>query len=83
MASLQILELKDRAGALYASLLADPERPYWQVELTAILLAHADIMALLSSDYISCAGDLSALKEKIVSLETRYSELLYRMSDRT
>lgn len=83
MPNLQILELKDRAGALYSSLLADPERPYWQVELTAILLAHADIMALLSSDYISCAGDLSALKEKIVSLETRYSELLYRMSDRT
>lgn len=83
MANLQILELKDRAACLYNSLIADPERPYWQVELTAILLAHVDIMSLLSSDYISCAGDLSGLKEKIVSLETRYSELLYRMSDRT
>lgn len=83
MANSQILELKDRATTLYAALVADPDRPYWQAELTAILLAQADIMALLSSDYISCAGDLSALRERIVSLETRYSDLLYRMSDRT
>jgi len=83
MANSQILELKDRAAALYASLIADPDRPFWQAELTAILLAQADIMALLSSDYISCAGDLTALREKIASLELRYSELLYRMSERT
>lgn len=83
MANSQILELKDRAATLYAALVADPDRPFWQAELTAILLAQADIMALLSSDYISCAGDLSGLRERIVSLETRYSELLYRMSDRT
>ena len=83
MANTQVLELKDRAVSLYASLIADPDRPYWQAELTAILLAQADIMSLLSSDYISCAGDLSALRDRIVSLETRYSELLYRMSDRT
>lgn len=82
MANTQILELKDRAASLYAALVADPDRPYWQAELTAILLAQADIMALLSSDYISCAGDLSALRERIVSLETRYSDLLYRMSER-
>lgn len=83
MANTQILELKDRAASLYAALVADPDRPYWQAELTAILLAQADIMALLSSDYISCAGDLSGLRERIVSLETRFSDLLYRMSDRT
>lgn len=83
MANVQILELKDRAATLYSSLIADPDRPYWQAELTAILLALADIMALLSSDYISCAGDLTALRCKIESLETRYSELLYRLSDCT
>ena len=83
MANSQILELKDRATALHIALIADPDRPYWQAELTAILLAQADIMALLSSDYISCAGDLSGLRERIKSLETRYSELLYRMSERT
>lgn len=83
MANTQILELKDRAAALHMALMADPDRPYWQVELTAILLAQADIMELLSSDYISCVGDLTALREKIASLELRYSELLYRMSDRT
>lgn len=83
MVNSQILELKDRAASLYAALVADPDRPFWQAELTAILLAQADIMSLLSSDYISCAGDLSGLRERIVSLETRYSELLYRMSDRT
>ena len=82
MANSQILELKDRAASLYSSLIADPDRPYWQAELTAILLAQADIMALLSSDYISCAGDLTALREKIASLEVRYSDLLYRMSER-
>lgn len=83
MADSQIIELRDRAASLYAALVADPDRPYWQAELTAILLAQADIVALLSSDYISCAGDLSGLRERIKSLETRYSELLYRMSDRT
>ena len=83
MANSQILELQDRASALYTALIADPDRPYWQAELTAILLAQSDIMALLSSDYISCAGDLTALREKIASLELRYSELLYRMSERT
>lgn len=83
MPNTQIIELKDRAASLYAALIADPDRPFWQAELTAILLAQADIMALLSSDYISCAGDLTALKERIVSLETRYSDLLYRMSERT
>ena len=83
MAYSQVLELKDRVASLYTSLIADPDRPYWQAELTAILLAQADLMSLLSSDYISCAGDLSALRDRIVSLETRYSELLYRMSDRT
>ena len=83
MADSQILELRNRAASLYAALVADPDRPYWQVELTAILLAQADIVALLSSDYISFAGDLSGLRESIKSLETRYSELLYLMSDRT
>lgn len=83
MANSQIQDLQARAAALHMALIADPDRPYWQAELTAILLAQSDIMALLSSDYISCAGDLTALREKIASLETRYSELLYRMSDRT
>ena len=83
MANVQIIELRDRASALYNALIADPDRPYWQAELTAILLAQADIMALLSSDYISCAGDLSGVRERITSLETRYSELLYRRSERT
>ena len=82
MANPQVHELQARAAALHASLMADPDRPFWQAELTAILLAQADIMALLSSDYISFAGDLSALREKIASLELRYSELLYRMSER-
>ena len=83
MAKAQIDELRNRAAVLYESLIADPDRPYWQAELTAILLAQADLMSLLSSDYISCAGDLSGVRERLVSLETRYSELLYRMSDRT
>lgn len=83
MAINQIYELRERAASLNAALIADPDRPYWQAELTAILLALADVMSLLSSDYISCTGDLSGLKDRLVSLENRYSELLYRMSDRT
>lgn len=82
-ADVSISEIKDRALSLYEALISDPDRPYWQVELTAIVLAHADIMSLLSSDFISSCGDLSALKERITSLETRYSDLLYRMASRT
>lgn len=82
MSNTQINDLKERALSLYDALFSDPDRPYWQVELTAILLASVEYMSLLSSDFISYAGDLSALRECIVSLETRYSDLLYRMSDR-
>lgn len=82
MVNSQIFELRDRAAALNAALVADPDRPYWQAELTAIMLALADILSLLSSDCISCAGDLSGVKDRLVLLESRYSELLYRMSDR-
>lgn len=76
-------ELKDRALALYDALMLDPERPYWQVELTAIVLAHADIMSFLSSDISSSVGDLSKIQDRIKSLETRYSELLYKMAGRS
>ena len=63
MANIQILELKDRAASLYAALVADPDRPYWQAELTAILLAQADIMALLSSDAIPLVPRTEMLRE--------------------
>ena len=82
MANAQIYELRERAASLNAALVADPDRPHWQAELTAILLDLADIISLLSSDYISCAGDLSGVLEVLVSLENRHSDLRCRMSER-
>lgn len=82
MSNSQLLDLRGRAGQLCDAMLHDPERPYWQAEFVRILTEMLEIMDLLANDYLSCAGDLSGLKDRIGSLEARYSELLYRMSDR-
>ena len=82
MSMSQLIDLRGRAGQLCDAMLQDPDRPYWQAEFVRILTELAEIMDLISNDYLSCAGDLSGLKDRVGSLESRYSELLYRMSDR-
>ena len=82
MSKSQLIDLRGRAGQLCDAILCDPERPYWQVEFIRILDELAMVTELLADDYLSCAGDLSGLKDRVGSLEARYSELLYRMSDR-
>ena len=78
----QLIDLRGRAGELCDSILSDPNRPYWQVEFIRILEELSAVTELLANDYLSCVGDLSGLKDRVGSLESRYSELLYRMSDR-
>lgn len=82
MSKSQLIDLRGRVGQLCEAMLRDPERPYWQAEFVRILTELAEITDLIANDYLSCAGDLSGLKDRVGSLETRYSELLYRMSDR-
>ena len=82
MDDIRLLELKQRAVSLYDSLMNDPDRPFWQVELTAIVLNHAEIMNVLASDLVSSVADLQALKTKLDSVQLRYSELLYKMSEK-
>lgn len=79
----QLNELRQRAAGLYESLCLDPERPYWQIELTAIVSGLSDAIMILTSDAAASGVDLNAVQHSLVSLETRYSELLYRMKDRS
>lgn len=76
-------ELRQRALKLYDSLCMDPERPYWQIELTAIVFGLSDSIMVLTSDAAASGMDLNAVQHSLTSLETRYSELLYRMKDRS
>lgn len=79
----QLVELRQRAMKLYGSLCDDPDRPYWQAELTSIVFGLVDVVMILTSDAAASSVDLKNMQQSITSLETRYSELLYRMSDRS
>ena len=79
----QLSELRRRAMKLYGSLCDDPDRPYWQAELTSIVFNLVDVVMILTSDAAASGLDLKNMQQSITSLETRYSELLYRMSERS
>lgn len=82
MDGINISELKQRTISLYDAMIADPDRPFWQAELTACVLNLAEVMSFLSSDLAATAGDLESIKKRLDSLEHRYSQLLYKMAER-
>lgn len=82
MVEVNLKDLQSRSLSLYDAMIADPNRPYWQAELTRCVVELSDLMTILASDLASSVSDLEALLKRIESLEHRYSELLYRMSQK-
>ena len=78
----RLIDLRGRAGDLAESLLHDPNRPFWQAEIVRILCDLTDILDALASDQISSDAVCADLSQRLASVETRYSDLLYRMSER-
>lgn len=68
--------LVERSKALSNRMMSDIERPWYLVEFTSIL----SDLSLLIVDIVKRQGEFSVMEQKIGSLETRYSELLYRLS---
>ena len=71
----------DRCEALLGKL-SHPATPYWVVELVAILSDLELALHAIESAKDDSAGCIALLAARVTSLETRYSELLYRMSER-
>lgn len=69
--------LVERSKELSNRMMSDIERPWYLVEFTSIL---SDLSSLIVS-IVKRQGELSALEQVISSLEHRYSELLYKLSD--
>lgn len=69
--------LVERSRELSNRMMSDLERPWYLVEFTSIL----NDLSVLIVDIVKRQGDFPAMEQKITALETRYSELLYTLSD--
>lgn len=75
--------LRDRCATLYSRMANFPDRPSWQLEALAIVVQLAELLALLDSQLATTTLNLDGISQRVQSLETKYSELLYHLSTRT
>lgn len=75
--------MKDNVKALVARsrelsnrMMSDVNRPWHLIEFTSILTELSELIVVI----VQRQNDVSTIEDKISSLETRYSELLYRLS---
>lgn len=76
----RLVLLSKRVRHIYEALYADPNRPFWQMELISIATEFADVVEVLYSTSISSADTCASIEKRVSLLETRYSELLYHLS---
>lgn len=74
-------DLQARCSKLLDTMANDPERPAWQLELVRITLESLSTAAILQQSNKRTGKSYAELLTKVESLELRYSELLYRLSD--
>lgn len=74
-------DLQARCSKLLDTMANDPERPAWQLELVRITLEGLSTAAILQQSHKRTGKSYAELLTKVESLELRYSELLYRLSD--
>lgn len=79
MASFDII--KDRASALLDKLANDPDRPYWEIELVRITMEALVIASAAQQQNKLNKNSYAELLTRVERLETRYSELLYKLSE--
>ena len=74
-------DLQARCAKLLDTMANDPERPAWQLELVRIALEGLSTAAILQQSSKRSSKSYAELLTKVESLEYRYSEVLYRLSD--
>lgn len=74
-------DLQARCASLLDVMANDPDRPYWQLELVRITLESVAAAALLSQSHKKTDKSYAEMLCKVESLEKRYSELLYKLSE--
>lgn len=74
-------DLQARCAKLLDTLANDPERPAWQLELVRITLESLSTAAILQQSDKRSNKSYAKLLTKVESLEQRYSDLLYRLSE--
>lgn len=73
-------ELGVRCSKLLDAMLNDPDRPAWQLELARVTAECVSTCAILRIEHKKTQKSYAELLTKVESLESRYSELLYRLS---
>lgn len=74
-------DLQARCAKLLDTMANDPERPAWQLELVRITLEGLSTAAILQQSGKCSSKSYAELLTKVESLEHRYSDVLYRLSD--
>ena len=74
-------DLQARCAKLLDTMANDPERPAWQLELVRITLEGLSTAAILQQSSKRSGKSYAELLTKVESLEHRYSDVLYRLSD--
>ena len=75
----RLTDVKDRSADLLSKMMESPDRPFWQVEMMSILSDTILILSELDSSIPATSSLLSSYENRISSLETRYSQLLYHI----
>lgn len=78
----RVESLKLRCSTLYDRMGYNPDRSHWEMEFLSILMQLADILSILDNHLSVTSVNLEDISNRVASLEVRYSELLYRISDR-
>lgn len=76
----RIEALCSRCSGLYDRMRHNPDRPFWEIEYLSILVQLSELFALLDSKLATTALNLDDISKRVSSLETRYSELLFKIS---
>lgn len=74
-------KLGARCSKLLDTMANDPDRPAWQLELVRITLESLSTAAILRQSHKKTDKSYAELLRKVESLERRYSELLFRLSE--
>lgn len=75
----RLTDVKDRSADLLSKMMESPDRPFWQVEMMSILCDTLLILSELDTSIPATSSLLSSYENRISSLETRYSQLLYHI----
>lgn len=74
-------DLAMRCHKLLDTMANDPDRPAWELELVRITMESLTLAAIVNKQHQKTDKSYAQCLTKIESLEKRYSELLYKLSE--